>query len=99
MSVRPLLGLRQADGAWVYLETQDDGPDEPEDEAVVAIDNVMGPHVLQVNSLLFEKLQGLVYIFQTVDTHPTSSWLWLQRKRGGKGKQEMRMLERKKKTN
>lgn len=30
----------------VYLETQDDGPNEPKYEAVVAVDNVMGPHVL-----------------------------------------------------
>lgn len=29
-----------------YLETQDDGPNEPKYEAVVAVDNVMGPHVL-----------------------------------------------------
>lgn len=39
--------------ASAYLETQDDGPNESEDEAVVAVDNVMGAHVLQVYPLLF----------------------------------------------
>jgi len=64
----------------VYLETQDDGPNESKDEAMVAVDNVVGSHVLQVDPLLFEKLQGFVHIFQTVDTHSAFSGFWLQRK-------------------
>lgn len=40
---------------------------------MVAIDDVVGTHVLQVNPLLFEELQGLVHIFQTVDAHAAFS--------------------------
>lgn len=64
-----------------HLEAKDDGPDEAEDEAVVAVDNVMGTHVLQMDPLLFEELQGLVHVLQTVDTHPTFGGFWLETKR------------------
>lgn len=69
---------------WMDLEAKDDGPDEPEDETVVAIDDVVGAHVLQMDSLLFEELQRLVHILQTVDPHSAFCGLWLKTiKRGG----------------
>lgn len=36
---------------------------------MVAVDDVVGAHVLQMDSLLFEELQRLVHILQTMDTH------------------------------
>ena len=44
---------------------------------MVAIDDVMGPHVLQVNPLFLEELQGLVHILQAVDTHAAFGGLGL----------------------
>lgn len=46
---------------------------------MVAINNVVGTHVLQMDPLLFEELKSLVHIFQTVDTHPAFCGFWLQR--------------------
>jgi len=37
----------------VHLETQDDGPHEAQGETVIAIHNVVGTHIFQVNSLFF----------------------------------------------
>lgn len=54
-----------------YLEAQDDGPDEAEGQPVVSIHNVMGTHVLKMDSLLLQELKSLVYILQTVDAHPS----------------------------
>lgn len=51
------------------LEAKDDGPDETEDETMVAVDDVVGAHVLQMDPLLLEELQRLVHILQAVDTH------------------------------
>lgn len=51
---------------------------------MVAVDDVVGAHVLQMDSLLFEELQRLVHILQTVDTHPAFCGLWLKTiKKGG----------------
>lgn len=52
-----------------YLEAQDDGPDEAEGQPVVPIHDVMGAHVLKMDSLLLQELKGLVHILQTVDAH------------------------------
>lgn len=52
-----------------YLEAQDDGPDEAKGQPVVSIHNVVGPHVLKMDSLLLQELKGLVHIFQTMDAH------------------------------
>jgi len=52
-----------------HLEAKDHGPDEAEDEAMVAVHDVVGAHVLQVDPLLFEELQSLVHVLQTVDAH------------------------------
>ena len=65
----------------VYLEAKDDGPDEAEDEAMVAVDDVVGAHVLQVDPLLFEELQSLVHVLQTVDTHSALSGFRLKTER------------------
>lgn len=48
---------------------------------MVAVDDVMGAHVLQMDSLLFEELQRLVHILQTVDTHSAFCGLRLQFKK------------------
>lgn len=71
------------------MEAKDDGPDETEDEAMVAIDDVMGAHVLQVDPLLLEELQGLVHIFQTVDTHASLGGFWLTTERKEKDGKEI----------
>lgn len=60
-----------------YLEAQDDGPDEAECEAVVAVDDVVRPHVLQVDLLLLEELQRFIHVLQTVDPHATFGGLRL----------------------
>lgn len=36
---------------------------------MVPIHDVMGPHVLQMDSLLLQELKGFVHILQTVDAH------------------------------
>ena len=64
-----------------HLEAEDDGPDEAQREAVVAVDDVVGAHVLQVDPLLLEELQGLVHVLQAVDPHAALSGLRL----GGAG--------------
>lgn len=61
-----------------HLEAEDDGPDEAQDQAVVAIHNVVGAHVLQVHTLLLQELQGLVHILQAVDAHLPLRGLWLR---------------------
>lgn len=53
---------------------------------MIAVDDVVGAHVLQVDPLLFEELQGLVHVLQTVDAHPAFSGFGLQRKRDRKSK-------------
>ena len=52
-----------------HLEAEDDGPDEAQREALVAVDDVVGAHVLQVDALLLEELQRLVHVLQAVDAH------------------------------
>lgn len=61
------------------LEAQNDGPDEAQREAVVAINNIMGAHVLEVNALFFEELQSFVHVLQTVNSHTAFCGLWLWR--------------------
>ncbi len=53
----------------LYLEAEDDGPDESERESVVSVHDIMWPHVLQMHALLLEELQGLVHVLQAVDSH------------------------------
>jgi len=53
----------------LYLEAEDDGPDEPQGEAVVPVHDVVGAHVLQVDPLLLQELQSLVHVLQAVDPH------------------------------
>lgn len=45
-----------------YLETEDDGPDETQRQAGVAVYNVVGAHVFEMDPLLPQELQGLVYV-------------------------------------
>lgn len=52
-----------------HLEAQDDGPDEAQGQPVVPIYDVVRPHVLKVDSLLLQELEGLVHVLQTVDAH------------------------------
>ena len=68
-----------------YLEAEDDGPDEAEGEAVVAVDDVVGAHVLQVHLLLLEELQGLVHVLQAVDPHAALSGFRLREGEEEKG--------------
>ena len=64
-----LLALLLHHGDLLDLEPQDDGPDETEGEPGVAVHDVVGAHVLQVNSLLVEEAQGFVHILQAVNSH------------------------------
>lgn len=66
------------DGVTLHLETEDDGPDKTERESVIAVDDIMRTHVLQVDPLFLQKLQGLVNVLQAVDAHTTLRWLRLQ---------------------
>ena len=75
-----------------YLEAEDDGPDEAEGEAVVAVDDVVGAHVLQVNLLFFEELQGLVHVLQAVDPHAALSGFRLREGEGEREREECRLL-------
>lgn len=68
-----------------YLEAEDDGPDEAQDQAVVAVYNVMGAHVLQVHTLLLEELESLVHVLQAVDAHLPLGGLWLGDSSGPRG--------------
>lgn len=79
-----------------YLEAQDDGPDEAEGQPVVPIHNVMGTHVLKMDSLLLQELKSLVYILQTVDAHPSLRGFRLEpENRGGESSaSEQRRLQR-----
>lgn len=66
-----LTSRREAEspGQVPYLEAQDDGPDKAEGQPVVPIHDVVGPHVLKMDSLLLQELKGLVHVLQTVDAH------------------------------
>lgn len=44
---------------------------------MVAIHNVVGAHIFQVDPLLFEELQGFVYVLQAVDPHTAPCRPWL----------------------
>ena len=63
-----------------YLEAQDDGPDEAEGQPVVSIHDVVGPHVLKMDSLLLQELKGLVHILQTGAAHSSLGGFRLKQK-------------------
>ena len=76
---------------------------------MVAVDDVVRTHVLQVNPLLLEELKGLVHVLQAVDTHAAFSWFGLrggeserqggrERVKGGRGGEEEREEEQDKWT-
>ena len=67
-----------------YLESKDDGPHQPEGQAVVPVHNVMRAHIFQVHFLLLQELQRLVHVLQAVDPHAALCGLWLSRDRGHK---------------
>ena len=69
--------MRESHGGSPDLEAEDYGPDETQGESVVAVDDVVGAHVLQVHLLLLEELQGLVHVLQAVDTHAAFGGLGL----------------------
>lgn len=77
------------------LEAKDDGPDETEDETMVAVDDVVGAHVLQMDPLLFEELQRLVHILQTVDTHSAFGGFWLREAEQRKGERKYGIIRQK----
>lgn len=51
---------------------------------MIPIHNVMGTHVLKMDSLLLQELKGLVYILQTVDAHPSLCGFRLERENRGR---------------
>lgn len=52
-----------------YLEAKNYCPYEPEWKSRITVYDIVRAHILQMHSLFFQKLQRLVYIFQTVYTH------------------------------
>ena len=52
-----------------HLEAKDDGPYKTQRQTRTAVDDVVGTHVLQVDTLIFQKLEGFFDVFQAVDTH------------------------------
>ena len=64
-----LTGSVLLDRDLLNLEPQDDRPDETEREPRVAVDNVVGTEVLQVDALLVEEGKGFVHVFQAVNAH------------------------------
>ena len=60
------------------LEPQDDGPDQTERQSGMTIDDVMRSEVLQMNPLVVQEGQGLVHVFQAVNTHFALGRLRLQ---------------------
>ena len=62
-----------------YLKSKDDGPHQPEGQAVVPVHDVMRAHVFQVHFLLLQELQRLVHVLQAVDPHAALRGLWLWR--------------------
>lgn len=61
----------------VYLESQDNGPYETKTESRIAVDDVVGAHVLQVHALLAQELQRFVHVLQAMDTHLAFRWTGL----------------------
>jgi len=62
----------------MYLESEDNGPDETECETVAAVHDVVSAHVLQMHALLVQECQRLVHVLQAVDTHLTLGRPWLK---------------------
>ena len=63
------LGFRKTN-----LETENDGPNEAKSKSRTPIDNVMRPHILQMNTLIFEESESFVNIFQAVNPHFSFRW-------------------------
>ena len=61
----------------MYLEPQNDSPDEAEGQSRVAVDDVVSSHVLEVNSLFIEECQRLVNVLQAVNAHLPLRRIWL----------------------
>lgn len=64
----------------LYLESQDNSPNEAKCQPVIPIHNIVRSHVFQVHSLLFQELEGFVHILQAMDAHPSFSWFRLEGK-------------------
>ena len=55
-----------------YLEVKDDGPDEPEGELGVAVDDVLAADVDELDLLVTEEAQRRLHVLDRVEPHPTS---------------------------
>ena len=53
---------------------EDDGPDEAECKTGVAVDDIMGAHVLKVHSLVTQELKCLVHVLKAMDAHVAFRW-------------------------
>ena len=51
------------------LEAKDDRPDQAQGQTRVTVDDVVSPEVLQMDSLLVQKGEGFVHVFQAVNSH------------------------------
>lgn len=43
-------------------ETQDDGPNQTQNQLFVRVDNILGTNISQINSTLFNKVEGTIAI-------------------------------------
>ena len=55
--------------AYYDLESKDDCPNETESEPRSPVDNVVSSQVFQLDSLIVQKGQGFVHIFEAVNSH------------------------------
>ena len=60
------------------LEPENDGPDETEGEPRVSVDDVVGAHVFEVDSLLVQKRERLVHVLEAVNAHFALGWARLK---------------------
>lgn len=69
-----LLIVRLLDRDILDLESQDYRPDKTQAQTWIPVDDVVGTHVLQMHSLLAQKLQSLVHVLQAMDAHLALGW-------------------------
>ena len=56
-------------GRWTYLKVEDDGPDEPECEFGVSVDDVFSPDVDELDLLVAQEPQRRLHVLDGVEAH------------------------------
>ena len=63
---------RVADAFATYLKVEDDGPDEPEGELGVAVDDVLAADVDEFDLLVAQEAQRGLHVLDRVEAHATA---------------------------